>query len=88
MTHTEKVKKTMQGFSCNKASAINIVYMLDWIEENESNLISLHKQFNADTGSDMDFNEFCYGMWPRCKVGYISKRRKPEYKDSAIRAQY
>lgn len=87
MTHQQKIKKTMQAFSCSKKSAVGIVQMLDWMTENESNLISLHKQFMADTGSEMPFNEFCYGMWPKCRAGYLARRPKAEYLDSAIQAQ-
>lgn len=87
MTHDKKIKKIMQDFSCSRKSAMNIWQMLDWITEKESTLIALHKEFIKGTGSTLPFNEFCYGLWPQCKAGYLAAKKRPQWKDPAIKAQ-
>lgn len=90
MTHQQKISKTAKEYGCNKKSATGIVYMLDWMAEKQEALTALWKKYRSETASDMPFNEFCYGIWPKCMQGYILKRKlsdKAQYKSSAIQAQ-
>ena len=81
MTHTQKVNKIIQevvlnGSSIPEYQAHDQVYMLDWITDNTGNLKAIHKRFQVETTTKMDFMKFCIFMWENCRARYMEERKR------------
>ena len=74
-TNEQKIAAVMNRLNCSRKTAIDTIYMIDWMQEHEAELMETHKWYMEDTGDrKTPFNVFCYGMWPMCKKNYILKR--------------
>lgn len=75
-TNEQKLSRVCNEFKVSKKAGQNIVYMLDWMTEKRGALKDLHRDFIKDTRSAVSFDEFCYGLWPRCMNGYMKQRKQ------------
>lgn len=63
----EQINKAMESGSRGASEYFDAC--CKWIKANHSSLSKLHKAFESDTASKMDFSVFCSGMFNETEAG-------------------